>query len=154
MKSSSPPPTPAVISKSSTMRFEASFAVESISKCYKWSVLEKYLPGVFKSLLCGTWNCIVFGGLPKALSSSSSNSSSLSQIPFFVSSLGFAGVKTETPGVLDLPFAGDEKISACNCGAAGISGLDDKVESKSLVLADVAGVVVALAASQLLPFVW
>lgn len=39
-------------------------------------------PGVLRSLPCGTWNCIVFGGLcPNSAVSSSFRSSSLSQMP-------------------------------------------------------------------------
>jgi hypothetical protein len=60
-------------------------------------------------------------------------------------SLGSAGVRTDTPGVLrGIGFAGEEKISACSCGAAGRSGLEDSASSRSLVRAVVPGVLIAL----------
>lgn len=106
---------PAVSSKSSTIRFEASRA------------------GVLNSLGCGTWNCIVLGGLIPTPISPSSSSLSLSQIcccflPFPLSAalcvLPLAGVSTLTPG-MRLFLAGVSKISECNCGA-GTAGEESR----------------------------
>lgn len=86
------------------------------------------LPGVFNSLLCGMWNCIVLGGdwpngrpPPEEEEEKSSSSSSLSHIPAlpafapvgFKAARGFPGVSTLTPGVRGLR-TGEEKISACS----------------------------------------
>ncbi len=89
------------------------------------------IPGVCNNRLCGTWNCIVFGGLipSRNPSSSSSLSLSLSHTPVFVVFFGRsfarlpAGVSTLTPGVRGGRRCGEEKISLCSSGA-GTGGLD------------------------------
>ena len=106
---------PAVSSRSSTMRFEASRA------------------GVRSSRGCGTWNCIVLGGLMPAPGAASSSSLSLSQscgclarlalsAPLWVRSR--AGVSTLTPG-MRVFRAGVSNMSECSCGA-GTAGEESR----------------------------
>lgn len=93
------------------------------------------IPGVLNSLDCGTWNCMVLGGLiPPPSSSSSSESESLAQMAFSAPAglragvrLPFAGVRTLTPGTF-FRLAGVPKISECSSGA-GIAGEESRSSS-------------------------
>lgn len=127
-----------------------------------WVWLKRGIPGVLSSLLCGIWNCIVLGGdCPNGNSSSSSSPSSslsLSHTPAppaavplerdvaSLSAFGLLGVCTLTPGVRGF-LTGEENISACNSGASGMFGEDERVDSSSRVRAAVVGVADAPAAA-------
>ncbi len=137
---------PAVSSRSSTILLLASRAAtqSSASPSHVHHAQsrrkENHLPGVLSNRLCGTWNCIVFGGLMPDPSPSSSES--LPQISLSPAGVVFplregvcllrAGVRTLTPGIL-VRRAGVPKISECSCGA-GTAGEESRSSLLFMVL--------------------